>query len=86
MPKSSQISMQFILKEPDQDLTSKSLIVGLLETLECSYLEGGYVQVISLEPDAFPGWVGIGESRNEAILEYLKKRLGIGLDEDTEES
>lgn len=50
--------------------------VGLLEVLRVTFADGQW-EVTSTQPNASPQWVGHGEYKQEAILNYLKTRLGL---------
>lgn len=50
--------------------------VGLFEVLRVTFADGQW-EVTSTAPDASPNWIGRSESRQGAILNYLKARLGL---------
>lgn len=50
--------------------------VGILEVLALKFVDGHWV-ITKADPEAPTVWVGRADSHNEAILEYLKVRLGI---------
>ena len=50
--------------------------IGILETLRVNFVDGQW-EVTSTETDASPNWIGRSESRQGAILNYLKTRLGV---------
>jgi hypothetical protein len=51
--------------------------VGIYEVLQARYFVDGVWEVTSTEPGAHPSWVGHGLHKQEAILDYLKARLGM---------
>lgn len=50
--------------------------IGIDEVLQARLVMGAW-EVTSTEQDAHPSWVGVGGCKQEAILDYLKARLGI---------
>jgi hypothetical protein len=50
--------------------------VGILEVLGSKLVDGLWI-VTNADPEAPTVWVGRADNHNEAILEYLKARLGI---------
>jgi hypothetical protein len=50
--------------------------VGIYEVLQARLIMGAW-EVTSTEPGTHPSWVGHGGYKQEAILDYLKARLGM---------
>ncbi|HLZ64406.1 MAG TPA: hypothetical protein VKR06_46355 [Ktedonosporobacter sp.] len=64
----------------DRDITSDFLPpvpkIGIEEVLSVDF-QGGLWVVRSTEDGASPWWIGRAENKQEAILNYLKARLGL---------
>jgi hypothetical protein len=50
--------------------------VGLMETLILEW-DDAYGMIRASNPNGHPLWYGYGEGHTEAVLEYLKARLGL---------
>lgn len=64
----------------DGDVTSASLLpmpqTGIMDVLQVIFVDGEW-EVSSTDPTAHASWKGRAPSRQEAVLNYLKARLGI---------
>jgi hypothetical protein len=65
----------------DGDVTGYFLVpmpkIGIWEVLQVDCVHGWW-QVTNPSASASRNWVGRAENRQEAILDYLKARLGVG--------
>ena len=64
----------------NEDVTERSPLpmpnVGLFEVLSVEMIDGIW-EVRSTRPEDPKAWIGRGENRQGAILDYLKARLGL---------
>lgn len=72
------ITIRFDIHECD--ITKYAIVptphIGIEEVLQARLIMGAW-EVTSTEPGAHPSWIGHGGYKQEAILDYLKARLGM---------
>lgn len=70
--------MTFVIQEDKDEKGQEYSSVHLCEKLEFTYIQTGRrVVVTNPDPEAPDSWRGEGPCRNDAVLSYLKKRLGL---------
>jgi hypothetical protein len=50
---------------------------AIVDVVQATHEDDGAWAITSTEQDASPSWIGHGEYKQEAILNYLKARLGL---------
>jgi hypothetical protein len=63
------------------DVTERFLMpipeTGIADVVHATIADDGQWTITGADADAHPSWIGRGEYKREAILNYLKMRLGL---------
>jgi len=62
------VTAQFLMPLPE---------TGIADVVQATIADDGQWTITGADADAHPSWVGRGEYKHEAILNYLKARLGM---------